>query len=384
MTAFVFFWGVWPAASAEEKPFSEFLEPLRIASTEPLFPKSQPRTSEENWSDFYLAQAGGKASSPSGGKAAGGAPDVDELSRKSANPLGGDFMVWINEIHIDFLQGDITDRTRHSYTHIFQPVIPFPLPSLGPDWIWVNRPTLPIIYSAPLPKISRPGAFPAGFGGTIRPSKELARNVLRNNLLDFEDASGFGDLIYFTMVGRSIKTKFEALGDEGDLVIAGGLTTQWPTGSDEFSQDAYAAGPVGVVAWMGKKYIFGALAQHWWDYSHSGSSDTDVNSTSIQYFYFVNLPGGWSVGAAPQIAIDWEQDSDNRWSVPIGLGFTKMVFLGKMPVKIGVEFDYFVARQDSFGPEWKIKFSIVPITPNFINNLFKYGNATDPRGMPGG
>ncbi len=55
-----------------------------------------------------------------------------------------------------------------------------------------------------------------------------------------------------------------------------------------------------------------------------------------------------------------------------------------MPVKIGIEIDYFVARQDTFGAEWKIKFSIVPITPNFINNLFKYGNPVDPRGMPGG
>ncbi len=86
MTALGLFWGVWPAASAEEMPFSEYLEPLRMASTEPLFPKSQPKTAEEKWDDFYLAQAGGKPGSGDGGKAVGGASNADELSRKSANP----------------------------------------------------------------------------------------------------------------------------------------------------------------------------------------------------------------------------------------------------------------------------------------------------------
>ncbi len=66
ITALGLFWGVWPAAPAEEKPFSEFLEPLRMASTEPLFPMSQPRTAEEDWADFYLAQADGKSGSGSG------------------------------------------------------------------------------------------------------------------------------------------------------------------------------------------------------------------------------------------------------------------------------------------------------------------------------
>jgi hypothetical protein len=37
--------------------------------------------------------------------------NADEAARKTSNPLGGDFMVMINEWNFDFLDGDLTDKT---------------------------------------------------------------------------------------------------------------------------------------------------------------------------------------------------------------------------------------------------------------------------------
>jgi hypothetical protein len=264
--------------------------------------------------------------------------NADEAARKSSNPLGGDFMVLLNQWNVDFLEGDITDKTRHTVTHVFQPVVPI---GLGGDWIWVTRPTLPIVYDADLP---------AG------PNQ-------------FDSESGFGDIVTFSLVGISSQRQY--LGG-GDLVLAGGLTSMFPTGSSEFTTDQYSAGPAAVASFIGRKYIFGALGQHWWSYADTDSDADDVNQSNIQVFYFLNFPGGWQVGGAPQIEIDWEADSGDKWAVPIGLGVQKtQILFGKMPVKFGVEAQYYAVNRDTYGNEWRIQFTIAPIIPNFIGNLFK-------------
>lgn len=286
--------------------------------------------------------------------------NADEAARKSSNPLGGDFMVLLNQWNVDFLQGDITSKTRHAVTHVFQPVVPI---GLGGDWIWVTRPTFPIIYGADLPGGLNTDV--GGFSGSVSPPS----GTPPPGLIDFDSESGFGDMILFSLVGTS--TPQDYLGG-GDLVLAGGFTSIFPTGSSEFSSDQYSAGPAGVASFIGRKYIFGALGQHWWSYADTDDDAGDVNQSNIQVFYFLNFPGGWQVGGAPQIEIDWEADSDDRWAVPIGLGVQKtQILFGKMPVKFGVEAQYYVVNRDTFGNEWRIQFTVAPIIPNLIGNLFK-------------
>jgi hypothetical protein len=267
--------------------------------------------------------------------------DTNAAARKSTNPLGGDFMVLFNTVNVHFQQGDITNKTRHAVTHNFQPVVPIPLPSIGDDWIMVTRPTLPIIYSADLPR---------------GPNQ-------------FESESGLGDFILISLLGTSSQRQY--LGG-GDLVLAGGFTSMFPTGWDAFTSHQYSAGPAGTAAFIGKKYIFGALGQQWWSFADTEDNAADVNKTSLQAFYFLNFPGGWQVGGAPQIEVDWEADSGDKWAVPIGLGVSKtQIMFGKLPVKFGVEVQYYVVDRETFGDEWLVQFTVAPIIPNIIDSLFK-------------
>ncbi len=96
--------------------------------------------------------------------------DADEAARQTSNPLGGDFMVLINEWNFDFYDGDLPGADdQESITHIFQPVIPFSMAeTIGPDWILVNRPTLPIIYTADVPSGGFNPVFPPGTDITSR------------------------------------------------------------------------------------------------------------------------------------------------------------------------------------------------------------------------
>jgi len=286
---------------------------------------------------------------------------AEQAALASSNPLGGNFIILLNQWNIDFLQGDITNKTRNFFTHIFQPVVPIPVKFLCEYCIWVNRPTFVFIYSADLPQgldleIPPGGAPEIPEGPPIGP-------------ISFNSQGGFGDIIYFSLVGISKPIDAGALG-RGDLVLAPGITTIWPVGSKEFSSNQYSAGPAAVAAFIGERFIFGALGQQWWSYGERSRGDNNpvVNEALIQYFYFMNFPGAWQIGGAPQIQIDFEAKSGDKLQWPVGLGIQKTIVLplgekAKLPIKLGVEAQYYVAQADTYGNEWRIQFTFAPVIP---------------------
>ena len=77
-------------------------------------------------------------------------------------------------------------------------------------------------------------------------------------------------------------------------------------------------------------------------------------------------------GGAPQIEVSWNAASGDKWAVPIGLGVQKTHFFPgiPMPIKLGVEVQYYVVDRDTYGNNWRIQFTFAPIIPNFIGGLF--------------
>jgi hypothetical protein len=53
-----------------------------------------------------------------------------------------------------------------------------------------------------------------------------------------------------------------------------------------------------------------------------------------------------SIGMGPTVVVDWEADSGNKLTLPIGLGITKTVRWGKVPVKLRFEPQYSIIRPD--------------------------------------
>ena len=87
----------------------------------------------------------------------------------------------------------------------------------------------------------------------------------------------------------------------------------------------------------------------------------------MHMFYFLNFEDGWQVGGTPIITADWEaDDSDDRWTVPIGLGVYKTSFFGKMPIKMGAEMQWMAINPDTYGQEWNIRITIAPIIPSLF------------------
>ncbi len=138
-------------------------------------------------------------------------------------------------------------------------------------------------------------------------------------------------------------------------------TFKFPTASDErLGQGKYQAGPAAMLINMDRPWIWGFLVQHW--NSFAGDEDrTETNFTDFQYIVRRTLPNAWSIGAGPSITYDHEADSGDQWTVPIGLGVTKTVRWGKMPVKLRAEVHYSVVRPESYGDVWNIRLQITPV-----------------------
>ena len=66
----------------------------------------------------------------------------------------------------------------------------------------------------------------------------------------------------------------------------------------------------------------------------------------------------------PTISIDWEVESGNRVTFPIGLGITKTVRWGKTPIKLRFEPQYSIIALDDYGTRWNFRFQIAPVIPN--------------------
>ena len=110
------------------------------------------------------------------------------------------------------------------------------------------------------------------------------------------------------------------------------------------------------------------LAQHWNSFAGEGDRKS-TSQTDIQYVIRRQLGNGWSVGMGPTISIDWEADSDNRYTVPVGLGITKTFRLGKTPIKARIEPQWTLVSPDDFGEQWNIRIQFAPV----IQSPFREG-----------
>jgi hypothetical protein len=259
---------------------------------------------------------------------------LSELGAKLSDPTS-DVWALFTEFDVTWSRGDLSDDDYESGADmIFQPVMPF---HLTKDMKLLTRPTVPIIFSTPVPTSLKPD-------GTAK----------------FNDKGGLGDI--------SLPLLFSPVPKPGQSFSVGiGPTFQFPTHTQkELGTKTWEVGPAAVVTHKTKKSTMGILGQYWWSYSEYGknSAGEDTPSTShgsILPFFYYNLPDAWQIGFSPTITYNDKATSGNKWNVPIGPTVAKMTKIGKLPVKFQLGVEYSVERQDDFGPEWRIKLNIIPV-----------------------
>jgi len=250
-----------------------------------------------------------------------------EIDRKLNNPLTNLWsLTFQNNLTVN--KGDAIDGREVSNNFFFQPFLPFAVGE-NKETMLTFRPVFPVVTN---PVFGDPGSGEST-----------------------DHDTGLGDIQLLTLAGPSRPDGW---------VWGVGATSKFPTATEDvLGQDKYQAGPAAMIFNIGKPWVYGALVQHWWSYA--GDDDApDVSRTDIQYTVRYMLPDAWSIGMGPTVTADWEADSENRWTVPVGLGLTKTVRWGKMPVKLRWEAHYSVIRPDDYGTEWTFRFQITPVIPN--------------------
>jgi len=114
------------------------------------------------------------------------------------------------------------------------------------------------------------------------------------------------------------------------------------------STGQYAMGPTFVVLKIGKKWVYGFVANQLWRIG--GSEDTQaINSFFVQPFIHYNLKRGWAITTAPAITANWDAPSGQVWTVPLGIGVSKITMVGKQPLNIAMQYYANVERPDNAG-----------------------------------
>ena len=264
-----------------------------------------------------------------------------ELAKKLANPNAtlGQMLFPVDFIWFD---GDLNNASGQSGISIsFQPSLPIPL-SEGLN-LYV-RPLIPFYATQPT----------LGVNG-------------------FESTSGLGNISADVAIGKTWPSKWITL-----VGVFGGF----PTASDDALKSAQTTiGPELMIAKLTSFGALGLIVSH--AFGVGDPSDPDIESFEIsqedfwiaasgsenasvtagQYFYTVNLKNAWQISGSPTYAFNHNAEDGNKLTLPIAAGFTKVVKAGKLPIRLGAQYWYYVTAPDAFGPLHQIRLTFAPVVP---------------------
>lgn len=247
-----------------------------------------------------------------------------KMSKEFLNPLSD---IWSLQIQNDFvfLSGDAIEGNRKANFTNFQPIMPIPI---SDKWNLVNRPLIPFV-------------------------------VIESPQLDgsFKTKSGLGDIELIQV--------FSPAKGLGYLNMFGfGATWIFPTAiNSEIGAEQWSVGPTLGIGRVDDKYVFGIIAQQNW--SLGGQQDSkDINRFKLQYFLKYRVSPTFNIGMSPIIVANWDEESGNRLSIPVGLGFSSTFKMGKLPVNLSYETQYYADSPNLVGPEWNFRFTLTTGMPN--------------------
>jgi hypothetical protein len=294
---------------------------------------------------FAQAQGGGTDSASGGGLSA---EEMDKIGEAMANPLSYLWLLFTQNDTI-WYDGEIAKRlgedAKVQNTFLLNPVLSL---QLTENWKAIIRPVIPINSFETVGGVDVSTTTPGQVTG-----------------VNFERETGLGDIVLWTALSNQYKPPY---------VWGFGPTVMLNTAThNQLGTGKFSAGPMGLAFKITKKWILGAVAQHWWDFAGEDDLEVntnlgpvrverpDVNLTDIQPVIRYRVDVKTNIGLAPNWRYNWVTD---QLSLPIGIGGDTLIKIGPLPVKIGIEAYYYVERDNNLGPRWQIRFLFVPVIPS--------------------
>jgi len=255
------------------------------------------------------------------------------IARDLANPFSS---IWniVNQINFNHLKGGPFGTTETQFNWNFQPVMPIPL---NDQFNLITRPVIPY-YRNPYVGIAPVAPF------------------------DFSDKvdfiSGLGDMECAALIAPNRS--------EG-IIYGIGVTIIAPTARNSIliGQGLWQAGPAAGLFYVTKKFVAGVFPQHWRAVSGVDKLHPGTRFTNLQYAVSYLPNPKLTLLSSANILIDWTKEEPNRWTVPLSLGVSYLYTFGKMPVSIGVNYQWVVKHpQDIQHQESILRLTFTPVIPS--------------------
>src|SRR5262245_30968890 len=247
-----------------------------------------------------------KAASKSGTEA--------NLAKQSQNPVAN--MVSL-PLQYNYYTGGGLESTSQMILNV-QPVLPLPI---GEDWLIVSRTIVPFT-SVPRPN--------------LRPSRGIS---------DIQEQA------YLTA------TK------PGKLTWAIGPIFSFPTALNNVVRTGqWGLGPTAVALVMPGPWVIGTLVNNIWRIGGERNGDV-LNNFTVQPFINYNLPHAWAISTAPLITSNWSDRRSQRWTVPIGLGVSKITHVGDQPLNLEMQYYHSVEHPDIAGSD-QLRLEVAGLWPS--------------------
>ena len=258
-------------------------------------------------------------SAPADGHMDKGENSLEEMAKSAQNPMAAMISVpFQNNTNFNVGPGEETQNILN-----IQPVIPF---SLNENWNLITRTIIPVI--------SQPGFAPGQ-----------------------DRENGIGDIqlsLFLSPVQPS----------SGGWILGGGLVAQFDTATDSrLGAQRQGLGPSFIVLRPDGAWVYGGLVNNIWDVG--GDDDRDeINQMLIQPFVNYNFPDkpGRYLTFAPIITANWEADSGDQWTVPLGGGIGQIMKWGDTPVNLQAS-AYYNVETPKNGADWQMRLQVQFLFP---------------------
>ena len=132
--------------------------------------------------------------------------------------------------------------------------------------------------------------------------------------------------------------------------------------SAQFGPSQWQTGLGGVIAWRTPQTVASVQIHSGWTTDRSSPIAQSVQiETNAQYIF----NNGMQVGLGhPRIEYTRNRDGSGQWDVPVGANIARTFHVGKMPIKIMIEFDFYVMNDSHWQPEHLFRLTILPVLPS--------------------